>query len=282
MAAILGSVAPSAGIAGAPPSGGGSNGSADVLFVRAIHLEHGEGVTQDPARALGLYCQAGSLGEPRAYLNLGWMYLNGRGIPRNDALAAAWLRRAAQAGVVEAANLLRMIGNPAPAKLPTGCTFFAHFYRWAGAPVDPPVAPAEIRALVQSIAPTYGLDTSFVTAVIATESAFNSNAVSPKRAMGLMQLMPETAARFGVQHPFDAAENIRGGTSYLRWLLDRYAGNTQLALAAYNAGEGAVEAYGGIPPFPETKQYVARVESLYDGIMAGRSGLRVAPRQSLR
>jgi TPR repeat protein len=282
MAAFLGSVAPSAGIAGAPPSGGGSNGSADALFVRAIHLEHGEGVTQDPARALGLYCQAGSLGEPRAYLNLGWMYLNGRGIPRNDALAAAWLRKAAQAGVVEAANLLRMIGSPAPAKLPTGCAFSAHLYRWAGAPVDPPAAPAEIRALVQSIAPTYGLDTSFVTAVIATESAFNSNAVSPKRAMGLMQLMPETAARFGVQNPFDAAENIRGGTSYLRWLLDRYAGNTRLALAAYNAGEGAVEAYGGIPPFPETKQYVARVESLYDGIMAGRSGLRLAPGQSLR
>src|SRR5579864_2087387 len=254
------------------PSGPHGRSDAAGLFIQAIHLEHGEGVTPDPVRALALYCQAGSLGEPRAYLNLGWMYLNGRGVRRNDAMASAWLHKAAQAGVVEAANLLQMLGHPpAAARLP-GCVALARAeHRTAvaignsGLPFEAPAEPAEIRALVQAIAPYYGLDASFVSAVIAAESGFNSNAISPKSAMGLMQLMPETAERFGVQNPFDPAENIRGGVTYLKFLLERYGGDTQLALAAYNAGEAAVETYGGIPPFPETQQYVARVESIYGG-----------------
>ena len=187
-------------------------------------------------------------------------YLNGRGVARSDAVAASWLRKAAQAGVVEAANLLRMIGNPTPAA--ASCAAPAIF---AAVPVgEPPMPPEEIRALVQSIAPKYGLEVEFVLAVIAAESAFNPHAISPKNAMGLMQLMPETAARFEVQHPFDPAENIRGGVAYLQWLLQRFAGRVDLALAAYNAGEGAVDSYGGIPPFSETVQYVARVQSFYE------------------
>jgi soluble lytic murein transglycosylase-like protein len=92
-----------------------------------------------------------------------------------------------------------------------------------------------------------------------TESAFDPNAVSPRGARGLLQLMPETARRFGVRDSFDATQNVDGGAAYLSWLLERYSGRTELALAGYNAGEGAVDRYQGVPPFSETRNYVERV-----------------------
>lgn len=117
---------------------------------------------------------------------------------------------------------------------------------------------------ITQIAAQYSLDPALMHAVISAESAYNPSAVSNKGAMGLMQLMPATARRFGVQDPFDPIANMHGGARYLRWLIDRF-NNTYLAVAAYNAGEGAVERYGNsIPPYEETQTYVTRVLNYYN------------------
>jgi soluble lytic murein transglycosylase-like protein len=119
----------------------------------------------------------------------------------------------------------------------------------------------------------YGVDEAVVRAIIHAESAFNPKAVSKVGAQGLMQLMPATAQRFGVANAFDAAQNIRGGVKYLAWLLKRFDGNVSLAAAGYNAGEGAVAKYKGVPPYQETRRYVERVGLLadrYRGTLAAR------------
>jgi soluble lytic murein transglycosylase-like protein len=130
-----------------------------------------------------------------------------------------------------------------------------------------PVATGKLRldayaAEIETASAMWGVDSVLVRALIHAESAFNPKALSPKGAQGLMQLMPATAERFAVADPFDPAQNINGGVQYLAWLLNRFSGDTVLATAAYNAGEGAVDRYGGIPPYRETEQYVVRVESL--------------------
>ncbi len=118
---------------------------------------------------------------------------------------------------------------------------------------------------IDLIARTYGLEPQLMHAVISAESAYNPGAVSDKGAMGLMQLMPDTARRFGVEDPFDPAANMHGGARYLRWLMDRFQNNLNLVLAAYNAGEGAVERYGNtIPPYEETRTYVVKVLDFYN------------------
>ncbi len=116
---------------------------------------------------------------------------------------------------------------------------------------------------IQEHAESNGVSPDLVRAVIQVESGFNPRAVSPKGAMGLMQLMPATATAYRVADPFDPAENIRGGVSYLRQLLDRYDNRVELALAAYNAGPGAVDRHGAqVPPFRETREYVRRITSV--------------------
>jgi hypothetical protein len=112
---------------------------------------------------------------------------------------------------------------------------------------------------IREISERHGMSPALVEAVIRVESAFNPLAVSPKGARGLMQLMPGTANALGVQDAFDPRQNIDGGVRHLRRLIDRYPGDLPLAVAAYNAGEGAVDSYGGIPPYPETQQYVRKV-----------------------
>jgi soluble lytic murein transglycosylase-like protein len=121
----------------------------------------------------------------------------------------------------------------------------------------------QILALVVGGARRHDVDPKLVHAVIRQESGYDPFAVSSKGAMGLMQLMPATADRFGVQNIFDPAENVRGGVLYLRHLLDRYNGDSALSLAAYNAGEGAVDRYGDIPPYRETVDYVSKVRRMY-------------------
>jgi soluble lytic murein transglycosylase-like protein len=114
-------------------------------------------------------------------------------------------------------------------------------------------------AQIRNAAGTYGLDPALVASVIAAESNFNSRAVSKKSALGLMQLLPETAAQMSVRNAFDPVQNIDGGTRYLRQLLDRYGQDLTLALAAYNAGPKRVDFYHGIPPLAETRSYINRV-----------------------
>ncbi len=119
------------------------------------------------------------------------------------------------------------------------------------------------RSAVQEISRRYGVDMDLVNAVIRVESNFRPEAVSPKGCLGLMQLHPDTARRFGVRDVFDPVQNIEGGVRYLEFLLDYFQGDLELALAGYNAGENAVVRYGGVPPYPETIDYVNKVRQIY-------------------
>lgn len=139
-------------------------------------------------------------------------------------------------------------------------------------PPAPTAVAQPFEPLVQEHAARHSLRPDLVRAVIQVESGFNPRATSPKGAMGLMQLMPATARELGVRNAYDPADNIRGGTAYLRQLLDKYDGSEELALAAYNAGSGAVDRYGRqVPPYRETKDYVRKVGSVAE-LTTGTSG----------
>jgi soluble lytic murein transglycosylase-like protein len=168
------------------------------------------------------------------------------GVSSNDGNAAPAFGRA----------LASALGaNPQPAgTVPAAATDPAQ------ATLDPAlVPPAQIDALVGQNSAAWQVDPSLVKAIIANESGFNANATSKVGAQGLMQLMPSTAQSVGVRNPYDPAQNIAGGTRYIKGLLDRFNGDVRLAVAAYNAGPGAVEKYGDVPPFAETQNYVQNV-----------------------
>ncbi len=138
------------------------------------------------------------------------------------------------------------------------------------APSDSPKAsktgkgrPGEWESRIAPLAKKYGIEEALVRAVIRMESGGQTEAVSHKGAMGLMQLMPGTAKMLGVSDPFDPVQNLEGGIKYLSQLSDKYQGDLTKTLAAYNAGPGRVDAYGGIPPFPETQRYVKNILSMY-------------------
>jgi soluble lytic murein transglycosylase-like protein len=218
--------------------------------------EHGEGVSRDFDAALRLYCHAARSGNADAHYRLGWMYANGRGVARNEAQAAAWFRLAAAQGDTHAERMLARLGEPAPRPRclrPDGSEYEE--------PLRSVAAPerALIVTWVRRLAPQFGLDPDLVLAVVRAESNFNPRARSSKDARGLMQLIPATAKRFGVDDIWDPLQNLKGGMAYLRWLLDHFDGDEALALAGYNAGEGAVRRYRGIPPYAETRDYVKKI-----------------------
>jgi len=142
-------------------------------------------------------------------------------------------------------------------------------------------ASPEIDQMVEQTANRFKVDPGLVHAIIRVESGYDPQAVSSKGAMGLMQLVPATAQRFGVANPFDPKQNIEGGVNYLKHLLDLFGGDLPLSLAAYNAGEHTVQRSGGIPAIPETQNYVRKITSIYqtgDAPIAARAATKEPPR----
>jgi soluble lytic murein transglycosylase-like protein len=171
----------------------------------------------------------------------------------------AWLEMSGGGKLAVPADLVRnwdelakpLPPEPPPAEVPTPPRHHADAL-WRS-------AAGSYADLIADAADRHGLDPALLTAMAQAESAFDPRAVSPKGAGGLLQLMPATAERFGVADVFDAPQNVEGAAKYFRWLLERFEGRTDLALAGYNAGEGTVDRYQGIPPYRETRDYVTRV-----------------------
>lgn len=227
------------------------------LTDQAMRYMHGEGVKQDLDRAVVYLCSAARKGHGPAAYELGWLYLQGRGaVARDDRLGAAWLREAARLGEKPPARLMQSLASTKKTSL--ACV--------AGNGRDlrkTSARRAEFMVKIQEMAPKYDLDPALVLEVVRAESNFNPRARSHKGALGLMQLIPATARRFGVKDPLDPMQNLRGGMAYLRWLLKRFDGDLRLTLAGYNAGEAAVQRHGGMPPYEETRAYVGKILARY-------------------
>lgn len=243
------------------------NALIESLRIEAESHELGNGVPQDGLQAVRLYCKAARLGDAKSQFALGWMYTNGRGVPRSDATAAFFFSAAAEQGYEQAVHMLRTVGGPSSEvpecmrdPVPPVVTAGRRQQSLGAAAAGiSPSAPKPIVDLVQKIAPEYQVQPQLALAIIEVESNYDIVALSPKNAKGLMQLIPATAERFNVKNPYDPAQNIRGGLAYLRWLLAYFEGDVSLVAAAYNAGEGAVERYRGVPPYLETRNYVRKV-----------------------
>lgn len=226
----------------------------------ATNYEHGrDGVKQDYQQAFQLYCQAALKGDIESAYSIGFMYFNGRGRQRDLGLAMRWFKQAADAGDVHAQKMLARFSDIVPVD-DEACKPEEPILRLA---VDQNPNKQVVRNWVDQIAPYYGIDPELAMAVIRAESGFNVSALSNKNAQGLMQLIPATAERFGVKDSWDPIQNIKGGMAYLHWLLRHFDGKVDWVLAAYNAGEGAVERYHGIPPYQETQSYVKKIMSWY-------------------
>jgi soluble lytic murein transglycosylase-like protein len=231
------------------------------LRTQAQALENGEGTERDGPKAAALYCRAAQLGDAESQFSLGWMYANGRGVERSDSAAAFFFHAAAEQGFEQAARMLQVVGGP-PTEIPA-CMQAAVPPPAAAIAAAPATvnsaAPQPIVDLVTLIAPSFKVQPALALAIIEAESNFDSTALSARKAMGLMQLIPATAERFNVNNPYDPRQNIRGGMAYLRWLLAYFEGDVSLVAAAYNAGERTVERYRGVPPYAETRAYVRRI-----------------------
>lgn len=242
-----------------------------LLVNLAFKGKSAQGV-HDYAEAAAVYCRAARDGDANAQYAMGWLYANGRGVPKDDNIAVMFYSKAAKQNHTSAREaVIASAGNPNLAELPK-CML-----------PDPPPAVAvatpqavtpevestpfyakgPIFKLVNKIAPNYKIETDLAMAFIAVESGFNPQATSPKNAQGLMQLIPETATRFKVKDAYNPEDNIKGGLAYLQWLLAYFKGDVSLVAAAYNSGEMTVEKYKGIPPYPETQNYVKKITALY-------------------
>ncbi|MGR8941625.1 MAG: transglycosylase SLT domain-containing protein [Gammaproteobacteria bacterium] len=239
------------------------------LLVKAGKLEQ-----SNPWQAAVIYCQSARSGSLEAYYRLGMLFAFGQGVPEDREVAASLFAAAAQQGHQEAGNMLDTIlysSDKLPnciltdAKPPRG----RYHSAWASdISLDAILKTiAKDRKwlinMIKQIAAWHHVDPRLALSIVSVESGFQTHARSKANAMGLMQLIPATAERFNVKDAFDASQNVKGGVRYLRWLLDRYHGEIELVAAAYNAGEGAVDKYKGIPPYQETRDYVSKVLRRY-------------------
>lgn len=237
-----------------------------ALLEQGWAVEAGLGLARNPPLAALLYRQAGELGSAEGYYRAALMHLPAGGEAAPWGVAACLLTAASQLGHHRAAELLESVTRDAT-RDDMACNdddgtpaILARFDldRYLG---NLPLPKKHVVGLIRRLAPVYAVDVRLALAVASVESNFNTQALSPKMAMGIMQLIPATAERFNVKKPFDPEENIRGGLAYLRWLGRYYKGDVVRVVAAYNAGEQAVDRHRGIPPYRETAAYVVRVLS---------------------
>lgn len=243
-----------------------------LLLQKASRLEK-----SNPWQAAQLYCTGAREGSTEAQFRLAMLFAFGQGVPEDRAMAASLLAVAAQQGHLQAMNMLETIRysaeklpacvlervNPPRQTFPSGSQVYAKNGSLNDKLASLPKGRQWLIDMIKSIAQWHDVDPQLALSIVSVESNFQTHAQSSAHAMGLMQLIPATAQRFNVKDAFDASENVKGGVRYLRWLLDRYHGNIALVAAAYNAGEGAVDKYRGIPPYKETQDYVRKVLRYY-------------------
>ena len=238
-----------------------------AMLEQAAAAESGRGQPKSRVRAAMLYCEAAAAGSGEAQYRLGQMYFEGRGLARDLAIAATLFAMAAANGHQAAPSMLEQTGERQE-RLPPCLTDPESAWKGYGrellvdidAYVDAlPRERRRVANIIRRLAPRFAVDTHLALAVASVESNFDALARSPKNAIGVMQLIPETATRFAVRNSLDAEQNIRGGLAYLRWLVLHFKGDNRLVAAAYNSGEGTVERYAGVPPYAETRSYVRRV-----------------------
>ena len=245
------------------------------LLQDASRLETSLDEVEGEWQAARLYCQASRMGSAEAQYRLGMLYAFGKGVPQSQTLGASLFTLASSQGHFQAQRMLETIALTSselpPCVLADVAPDKAPLDSYAGsdaARIEQHIAslPANKRwlvGLVDTLARWHQVDPKLILSIIAVESNFKLSARSSKEAMGLMQLIPDTAERFNVRNAYDASQNIRGGIAYMRWLLAYFKGDVRLAVAGYNAGERAVERYRGVPPYAETRAYVKRVMELY-------------------
>jgi TPR repeat protein len=250
-------------------------GEVSALMALAGMYERGENVERDFSRSNALYFTAAGRGNVDAMFKLGQIYASGREMMPNEGVGALLINKAAELGSAPARELLPYISRGVGSVLPPCMN---EPIAEARASRAMPIVNKDVARLVELWAPQYAIDPALVLALIRVESNSNATALSPKNAQGLMQLIPETASRFGVKNTFDVVDNLRGGLAYLRWLMSYFKGDVPLVLAAYNAGEQAVDRHRGIPPYRETRDYVKQITSVYTKPTHPYRGEVVAPR----